>query len=279
MTMLVDACVGNSTGVGAASGIGLIISQALCDWACQHIPAYALQVGKGMPLCSCRNLCRSQLIIWHCTVGHTGGLWMGPGFVLVPFRCALWSPNACLVLASLSWVHDTVVLLTLACPIVCATWTADVVYHRQQMLSIPAKPACNCISYTQSHSDAQPCCCSIPLKFGIYTPRHFATVYLQRCATMLAGDQLAISSHGSVLQIASGFQRRIQEGSTAGFQLQQMLGLQEMLPLRCMGYLSETKLIGAGFDGEVCVPRDECVHQVELGGMQSPCHDVPGRIL
>ena len=96
---------------------------------------------------------------------------------------------------------------------------------------------------------------------------------------MLAGDQLAISSHGSVLQIASGFQRRIQEGSTAGFQLQQMLGLQEMLPLRCMGYLSETKLIGAGFDGEVCVPRDECVHQVELGGMQSPCHDVPGRIL
>ena len=204
---------------------------------------------------------------------------MGPGFVLVPFRCALWSPNACLVLASLSWVHDTVVLLTLACPIVCATWTADVVYHRQQMLSIPAKPACNCISYTQSHIDAQPCCCSIPLKFGIYTPRHFATVYLQRCATMLAGNQLAISSHGSVLQIASGFQRRIQEGSTAGFQLQQMLGLQEMLPLRCMGYLSETKLIGAGFDGEVCVPCDECVHQVELGGMQSPCHDVPGRIL
>ena len=152
MTMLVDACVGNSTGVGAASGIGLIISQALCDWACQHIPAYALQVGKGMPLCSCRNLCRSQLIIWHCTVGHTGGLWMGPGFVLVPFRCALWSPNACLVLASLSWVHDTVVLLTLACPIVCATWTADVVYHRQQMLFIIDSRCC--LSLQSQHATA-----------------------------------------------------------------------------------------------------------------------------
>ena len=170
MTTLVDACVGNSTGVGAASGIGLLISQALCDWGCQHIPAYALQVGKGMPLCSRRKLCRSQLIIWHCIVGHTGGLWMGPGIVLVTFRRAFCSPNACPVLASLSWVHDTVVLLILACPIVCATWTADVVYHRQQMLSIPAKPACNCISHTQSHRDAQPCCCSIPLKFGITHP-------------------------------------------------------------------------------------------------------------
>ena len=108
---------------------------------------------------------------------------------------------------------------------------------------------------------------------------HLATVYLQSCATMLAGDQLAISSHGSVLQIASEFQQPTQEGSTAGFQLQQLLGLQELLPLRCVGYLSETKLVGAGFDGEVCISRDDCVHKLDLGGIQSPRHSVPGHIL
>ena len=95
---------------------------------------------------------------------------------------------------------------------------------------------------------------------------------------MLAGDQLAISSHGSVLQVGSGFQRSTQEGAAAGFQLQQLLGLQELLPLRCLGYLSETRLVGAGFDGEVCIPPDNCVYQLVLGRMRSLCHSVPGRI-
>ena len=77
-----------------------------------------------------------------------------------------------------------------------------------------------------------------------------------------AGDQLAISSHSSVLQVASGFQRPTEESPAAGFQLQQLLGLQELLPLRCVGYLSETKLIGAGFDGKVCISCAGCMHQV-----------------
>ena len=104
-------------------------------------------------------------------------------------------------------------------------------------------------------------------------------IYPRAYATMLAGNQLGISSHGSVLQIASGFQRPTQEGSSAGFQLQQLLGLQELLPVRCVGYLSETKLVGAGFDGEVCTSHDDCVHKLDLGGIQPPCHSVPGRIL
>lgn len=65
------------------------------------------------------------------------------------------------------------------------------------------------------------------------------------------GEQLAISSHGSALLFASGLQTPQQDGSEMkDFQSQQLLSL-EQLPLRCVGHLSESELVGAGFDGEV----------------------------
>ena len=62
---------------------------------------------------------------------------------------------------------------------------------------------------------------------------------------------MAISSHDSALQFISNLHRPLQSNPAIESGSQQMLHL-EQLPLRCIGYLSETKLVGAGFDGEVC---------------------------
>ena len=75
------------------------------------------------------------------------------------------------------------------------------------------------------------------------------------CETHDAGEQLAISSHGSVLQLVSISERIYNASSQVGLQSQQLLSL-EQLPLRCIAHLSETKLVGAGFDGEVCSHPD-----------------------
>ena len=70
-----------------------------------------------------------------------------------------------------------------------------------------------------------------------------------------AGEQLAISSHGSALQLVSISKQIHNASSQLGLQSQQLLSLGQ-LPLRCIGHLSETKLVGAGFEGEVCSHPD-----------------------
>ena len=75
------------------------------------------------------------------------------------------------------------------------------------------------------------------------------------CENHDAGEQLAISSHGSVLQLVSISEPIHDASSQVGLQSQQLLSLGQ-LPLRCIGHLSETKLVGAGFDGEVCSHPD-----------------------
>ena len=75
------------------------------------------------------------------------------------------------------------------------------------------------------------------------------------CENHDAGEQLAISSHGSVLQLVSISKQIHNASSQLGLQSQQLLSLGQ-LPLRCIGHLSETKLVGAGFDGEVCSHPD-----------------------
>ena len=75
------------------------------------------------------------------------------------------------------------------------------------------------------------------------------------CENHDAGEQLAISSHGSVLQLVSISEPIHSASSQVGLQSQQLLSLGQ-LPLRCIRHLSETKLVGAGFDGEVCSHPD-----------------------
>ena len=79
-----------------------------------------------------------------------------------------------------------------------------------------------------------------------------------------AGEQLAIASHGCTVQFVSGLHKALASSGAAESQQRQLLRL-EQLPLRCVEHLSETTLVGAGFDGEVCPEESP----------QNPSHAVP----
>ncbi len=64
-----------------------------------------------------------------------------------------------------------------------------------------------------------------------------------------AGLQLAVSSHGSALHfLSTRGVCALQQPAEAG---QQLLPLAQ-LPMRCVGFLSETQVVAGGFDGTVC---------------------------
>jgi hypothetical protein len=66
---------------------------------------------------------------------------------------------------------------------------------------------------------------------------------------MGAGTQLAVSSHGSTLHIVGG----LDAAGAASLQVpaaQQLLA-HGRLPLRCVAFLSETRIVAGGFDGQV----------------------------
>ena len=87
----------------------------------------------------------------------------------------------------------------------------------------------------------------------------------RRIQRSCAGEQLAITSHGSTVHFLSGLQKAVASSTASAMQPGQLLPL-EQLPLRCIEHLSETKLIGAGFDGEVCpvLPLQELSHAIPL---------------
>ncbi|BDA48424.1 Actin-related protein 2/3 complex subunit 1A [Coccomyxa sp. Obi] len=65
-----------------------------------------------------------------------------------------------------------------------------------------------------------------------------------------SGSQLVVSSHGPALQFLGGL-----DGSSAASLQPEAAGRQLLelaqLPLRCVAFLSETSVVGAGFDGQV----------------------------
>ena len=101
-----------------------------------------------------------------------------------------------------------------------------------------------------------------------------------RCLRYCAGEQLAISSHGCAVHFVSGLLEALAGGGAAQVQPQQQLLRLEQLPLRCVQHLSETKLVGAGFDGEVCpgvipISLARMAHDGSVWGsllLRVPCH-------
>ena len=71
---------------------------------------------------------------------------------------------------------------------------------------------------------------------------------LKTTTCCLAGLQLVVSSHGPALHfLSTGEGFSMHQPAQAS---QQLLSLAE-LPMRCVGYLSETQVVAGGFDGKV----------------------------
>ncbi len=67
---------------------------------------------------------------------------------------------------------------------------------------------------------------------------------------MATGSQLVVSSHGPALHILGGLDGADAASLQPPHECRQLLELTQ-LPLRCIAFLSETSLVGAGFDGQV----------------------------
>ena len=67
---------------------------------------------------------------------------------------------------------------------------------------------------------------------------------------MATGSQLVVSSHGPALHILGGLDGADAASLQPPHECRQLLELSQ-LPLRCIAFLSETSLVGAGFDNQV----------------------------